>query len=144
MEPDAQDPITDDEILYRRIPAGANPSRYNPETNTVNDQAFAPHKTNDQTGLSVFRAKSKSIAEVAAGIAGKWYYVAVLRAGDIRSRGIEVQPKPDTANGFDAAHAELPDLNSANQKESKTLEKQKILAELCLRVEGPFLTPQTS
>jgi len=42
----------------------------------------------------------------------------------------------------DAAHAELPDLNSTLRKADQTLERQRMLAnELSLRVEGPFTTP---
>ena len=39
---------------------------------------------NDVTGLSVSRAKYKSIQDAAKGLRGKAYYVAVLRAGDLR------------------------------------------------------------
>ena len=39
-------------------------------------------------------------------------------------------------------HAELPALNAANRKDDKTLELQRVLVTLCMRVEGPILTPQ--
>jgi len=55
------EPIADDELLYRRVPAAAQPQRFNPATRELSDQAFAPHKTEDATGLSVSRAKIKSI-----------------------------------------------------------------------------------
>jgi hypothetical protein len=102
----------------------------------LNAQAFAPHKTNDATGLSVVRAKYKSIEEAAKGRPGKSYFIAVLRVGDLRQNGIEVvQTPPD-----DPSHAELPDLNSANRKADETLERERLLVQLCLRIDGPFLS----
>lgn len=139
------DPIADDEVLYRRVSASAVPQQYDPATGSLGDQAFAPHKIMDVSGLSISRAKFKSLEEAALGRPGKSYFVAVLLAGDLRQRGIEVVPRPELPDGqFDPAHAELPDLNAANRKEDITLERQRILAhELCLRVEGPFHTPET-
>jgi hypothetical protein len=49
----------------------------------LNDQAFAPHKRQDTTGISVSRARFKSVVEAAKGRPGKSYYVAVLRAGEL-------------------------------------------------------------
>lgn len=137
---DELDPVADDELLYRRVSASAMPQQYDPSTGSLSDQAFAPHKKMDLTGLSVSRAKFKSLEEAALGRLGKSYFVAVLRAGDLRQRGIEVVPRPELPDGqFDPAHAELLDLNAANRKSDITLERQRILAEeLCLRVEGPF------
>jgi hypothetical protein len=47
-----------------------------------------------------------------------------------------IQDPPD-----DPSHAELPDLNAGNRKADLTLERQRIIVDLCLRVEGPFSTP---
>jgi len=128
------EPIADDELLYRRVPASTG--WYDPATGLLNPEAFAPHKTHDVTGLSVSRAKFKSIEEAAKGRPGKLYYVAVLRAGDLRRIGIEVVPR---AQPDDPAHAELPDLNSGNRKADETLERQRLMAEeLRPRVEGLF------
>lgn len=140
---DDLDSVADDELLYRRVSASAVPQQYDPAEGSLSDQAFAPHKIMDVTGLSISRAKFKSLEEAALGRPGKSYYVAVLRAGDLRQRGIEVVPRPELPDRqFDPAHAELPDLNAANRKGTLTLERQRILAEeLCLRVEGPFETP---
>lgn len=135
---DGREPIADDELLYRRVPAAASPQRYDPVTKVLSDQAFAPHKTNDVTGLSISRAKYKRIDEAAKGQPGKSYYVAILRAGDIRRLGMRIEPRPEID---DPAHAELPDLNSANLKESVTMERQRALVDLCIAVEGPFATP---
>ena len=133
------DPIADDEFLYRRVPASAQPQRIDPVKREVNDQAFAPHKTQDVSGLSVSRAKYKAIEEAGQGRPGKSYYVAVLRAGDLRQHGIVVEPRPRPEEN-DPGHAELPQLNAENYKDSDTLERQRILVSLCLRVEGPFAT----
>jgi hypothetical protein len=136
---DGLEPIDDGEILYRRVPAAANPTWYDPETEALSDQAFAPHKTEDVSGLSVWRAKYRRIDDI--GKPGKRYYVAMLEAGAMRRAGIRVEPSPDTAGGYDPAHAELPDLNSSNRKDDVTLERQRTLVELCLGVEGPFVQP---
>lgn len=115
---------------------------YDPADGTLKPEAFGPHKQRDVTGISVSRGKHRSVEEAARGQPGKTYFVAVLRAGDLRQRGISVVPRPETPAGFDPAHAELPELNGANYKTDATLELQRVLAEeLCLRVEGPFTTP---
>ena len=130
--------IADEELLYRRVPISTG--WYNPENESLSPEAFAPHKTNDITGLSVTREKYKSIEEAAQGRPGKSYYVAVLRAGDLRKSGITVASLPDVPDGYDPGHAEIPGLNADNRKEDKTLERKLLLVELCLRVEGPFPT----
>jgi len=134
---DAAEPVADDELLYRRIPASTN--WFDPVTGTLQAAAFAPHKTSDLTGLSVSRAKYKSIENAARARPGKSYFIAVLRAGDLRQSGIEVVPRPLPG---DPGHAELPALNSGSRKSTETLEMERLLAEtLCLQVEGPFTTP---
>jgi hypothetical protein len=136
------DPITDDEILYRRVPASAECGRFDKDTGLLSPESFDPHKSQDITGLSIVRAKFKTIEEAAKGRPGKSYFIAVLRAGELRQRGIRVVSKPDLPDGtFDAAHAELPDLNSSTRKSSQTLEFKILLArELTKSVEGPFPT----
>ncbi len=129
---DGTEPVADVELLYRRITVLSG--WYSPETG-LNPAAFAPHKTADETGLSIWRAKYKSTEEAARGRSGKSYYVAVLLAGDVRRQGIEPIPRPFPN---DPGHAELPDLNSANRKTERTRELQRILVQLCRSVEGPF------
>lgn len=126
------EPIEDDELLYRRIP-----TVWQSESG-ISDQAFAPHKTEDPTGLSVTRAKYKSLHEAANGRPGKSYYVAVLQAGDLRENGVEVVPRPLPD---DPGHAELPALNSADRKNDEVLKFQKVLVNVVLRIEGPFESP---
>ena len=132
------DPIEDDELLFRRV----LPIWYEPETGVLNPQAFHPNK-HDVTGISISRQKFTLIKEAARG-RGKVYFVAVLLAGDLRQRGIKIVPRPELPDGqYDLSHAELPEINASNRREDLTLERERILAEkLCLRVEGPFLTPE--
>jgi hypothetical protein len=133
---DGTEPIADDELLYRRIPTSVP---WYSASAGLSSQAFAPHTKNDITGLSVSRAKYKSIQAAAKGRPGKSYYVAILRAGDLRQRGIQVVPHPLPE---DPGHAELPDLNAGNRETDETLERERVLAqELCLQVEGPFGSP---
>lgn len=133
---DGSEPITDEDVLYRRVPASTG--WYSPESG-LRPEAFAPHKTNDTTGLSLSRAKYKSAEEAARGQPGKSYYVVVLRVADLRRNGIAAEPKPLTS---DPSHAELPGLNSGNRKQVLTLERQRILVTLALRVEGPFASTE--
>lgn len=130
---DGTEPITDDEELYRRIPVSMN--WYDPATAPyLSPKAFRPRQ-DDETGLSVYRAKYKSAEEVGKSGRGKRYFVGVLCAGDLRKQEIMVIPKPALPD--DPGHAELPGLRYANRKETEDL--QLLLAEgLCLRIEGPF------
>ena len=137
-------PVTDDELLYRRIPASTG--WYDERTGYLSPQAFGPHKERDQTGLSVSRARFRGSErdEALRGRPGKTYYVAVLRAGELRRCGIEVEARPQTPVGYDRAHAELSDLRSETRKWNETLQRQELLAEeLCIRVEGPFTVPES-
>ena len=131
---DGSEPIADEELLYRRV--SERSGWYTLETG-LKDQAFAPHKDYDTTGLSVARAKYKSIEQAAQPKPGRPYYVAVLQAGDLKANGIQIVPRPLPG---DAGHAELPDLNAGNRKTDRTLELQRVLVQLCLRVEGPFFS----
>ena len=133
---DGSEPITDEEMLYRRVPASAG--WYSPESG-LKPEAFAPHKTLDTTGLSLSRAKYKSAEDAAQGQPGKSYYVVVLRAADLREQGIAVEPQPLPG---DPGHAELPGLNANNRKQDLTLERQRNLVNMALRVEGPFASAE--
>src|SRR5436309_2142592 len=132
--PERGEPIDDQEILYRRIPAALNLYDPHSEPHLLPD-AFRPNE-NDTTGLSVYRAKYRTLEEAARGREGKQYYVAVLRTGDLRAAGIEVVPRP---LADDPGHAELPALTYAERKSDEVLEWKALLAwQLCLRVEGPI------
>ena len=135
---DGTEPIGDDELLYRRIPAAQAWFDPNVSPKPV-PEAFRPRR-DDVTGLSLIRGEPYNTAEQAArGPSKAGYYVAVLRAGDLRTLGIEVVPRP--VDGI-SGHAEIANLTAATRdsEEGKTL--MVLLArELCLRVEGPFVAP---
>lgn len=136
---DGLEPIADDELLYRRVSEASG--WYDPSTGILSPQAFAPHKTEDTTGLSVFRSKYKTPEQASIGRPGKSYFVAVLRAGDLKVARIAFEPRPHVPSGYDPAHAELPELNSQNRKMDETLMRQQKLVELCIEFKGPFETP---
>lgn len=131
---DGSEPIADHEILYRRIPAAAG--FYDPAVDpNPSPVAFRPTAA-DVTGLSLSRANYKTLEQAGGGRVGKQYYVAVLRAGQLRQLGMKVVPKP--LDG-DPGHCEIAELTFANRKAMPFAEWQALLAEqLCLRVEGPF------
>ena len=127
---DEADPVADEELLYRRIPA----SKGWYTEGAMSPEAFDPRK-DETTGVSLYRAKFNSPQQVARGRSKGGYYLAVLRARDLRIHGIEVVPRP--APGA-PGHAELSGLTCHNRSTPEALERKLRLAELCLRVEGPF------
>jgi hypothetical protein len=130
---DGTEPVTRDELLYRRIPVSKG---WYDERNGVSPEAFDPRK-NEVGGISLFRSKYKTVQEVAKGPSKRGYYVAVLRAGDLIKEGIQIAPRPDPPHS--PGHVELPSLTCENRNTSEALERKHILVRLCLWVEGPFL-----
>lgn len=129
---DGAEPIEDDELLYRRVVLeyfnGGKGEEPSPE-------AFSP-RTYDKTGISLFRAKYTTPQDVAQNDRGKRYWVAVLRAGNLRANGLQVLPK---AEGHPTGHAEIPDLTYENRHEDAAEEAKQLLArKLCLEVLGPL------
>lgn len=135
--PQGVEPLDSEEILYRKIPVSMR--WYDVAiAPPLSPQAFGPRE-DDETGLSLDRAKYRSLAECARGRPGKAYFVAVLRVRDLWARGINVVPAPLPEN---VGHCELPQITYQIRKSDDVQEKMKILAhELVLRVEGPFQTP---
>lgn len=129
------DPIADDEFLYRRIPVSKN--WFDPVISDHPSPAAFDPREEDVTGLSACRESFyQSVSAAANGPSKKGYWVAILRAGDIRLNGIEVVPRPsDKVPG----HVEFPGIRFDN-KADPTVEGWKVLLarKLCLRVEGPF------
>jgi hypothetical protein len=127
--------VDDDEFIYRRIPM--QPAYYDPHfDSTPSPLAFKPIK-NDTTGVSVSRALFKTPAEVARNERGKRYYVAKLRVGDLRRRGIRVEAKP--IRPHDLGHAEITSLTWDTRKTQQAEEFMVQLAhELVLEVLGPL------
>ena len=131
---DGSEPVADHEILYRRIPATSG--FYDPHVDpNPSPLAFRPTLL-DSTGLSLSRAKYKTLEQAGQGREGKQYFVAVLRAGELRRLGMNIVPRPLKD---DPGHCEIAELTFANRKSMPFAEWQALLAEqLCLRVEGPF------
>src|SRR5262245_18616018 len=137
---DGTEPIDDDEVLYRRIPVSQG--WYDTGTSpNPSPQAFRP-RDDDATGLSLVRGGPyNSVEQAAKGPSKKGYFVAILRAGDLRRRGIQVVPRP--VEGI-SGHAEIESLTTSNRDTDEALGMMAALAhELCLGVEGPFLSQQS-
>jgi hypothetical protein len=129
-------PIGDDELVFRRVPVSMN---WYGESAGLSPLAFRP-RDNDETGLSVVRGEPyNTLAEAARGPSKKGYFIAVLRAGDLRKQGLVVEPKPIAGV---SGHAEITSLTRANRAtdEAKSM-MVKMAHELCLRVDGPFENP---
>lgn len=132
---DGAEPIEDDEFLLRRISL----VYYNHERDEHPAvQSFVPTK-HDSTGLSLYRLKYNTLEEVAAGgkrFKDKGYYVAMLRAGDLREHGMEVTPDPSKRN---RGHAEIRSLNFENRNSDESAGFSHILAlKLCKWIKGPY------
>lgn len=133
-QPDGTESVDDDEFLHRKIPAKL-PWYDSTKIPPVSSYAFNPRE-NDTTGLSLDRAKYRSVEESAEGQSAAGYYVAILRAGDLRAHGMEVVPRPLPEN---PGHAEIVGLTYQDRKTDQCREWMKYLAEKLTRdVAGPF------
>lgn len=129
---DEAEPISDDEILFRRVPV----SKEWVDEHGVSAEAFAPRK-DDLSGLSIFRAKFLPLAEAARGASKQGYYVLELSAGDLRGAGIGVVPAPVADK---PGHAEIPALKYARPESNASLEMRQLLADRLVRkIHGPFV-----
>ena len=127
---DGTEPVGNDELLYRRIPVSTGWC----DLHGVSPEAFHPQQY-DLSGISLYRAKYKSLLEAASGKSSKGCFVAVLRAGDLTNRGVPLLPRPGKD---DPGHVELPSLRFDNRRTREASEQKVLLANLCLKVEGPF------
>jgi hypothetical protein len=132
---DGSQPVGDDEILYRRIPASMG--WYDPTLDPApSPEAFAPRK-DDENGLSLTRADLVAIEVAACGASRKGYYVAKVRAGDLRAAGLEITPIPRTQN---PGHAVIPLLKYSDRETDAVKEWKTLLAhKLCKEIAGPFI-----
>lgn len=130
-------PIDDGEILYRRIPV----SQEWYKDGIVYGEAFEP-RIEESSGISLFRKRFKTIEVVARGKSKKGYYVASLKVADIRAAGLAVVPQPDTADGWDDSHVEIPNLNASIRRTNRAEELQSMLAEIAgrLPIVGPYVS----
>ncbi len=121
---DECDPVTTDEHVLRQI----HTTRYDPSLPVpVIRTAFEPNK-NDRTGISVFRERFTTAAELATyGSQPGCYYVARLSVRDMRPLGLTVIPAP--VKGGLPGHAVIPELNSSTDKR-RSKELQRDLAKL--------------
>jgi hypothetical protein len=83
------DPIADDELLYRRIPV----SKGWYDAAGLSPEAFDP-RADEESGISVYRAKYLTVEQAAQGKSKQGYWVAIFRAGDLRHHGFQVLPRP--------------------------------------------------
>ena len=127
------EPIADDEVLFRRIPV----SKGWYSESGLSPEAFEP-RDDEATGISFSRGKYKSVQDAGQGKSKKGYYVAVIRAVDLRTNNIAIAPRPETD---DPGHAELPGLTCDTRLTPEALNLKHLLATLPVKVEGPFVTP---
>lgn len=101
----------------------------------VRPDAFEPRK-DDDTGLSVFRARFVSLEDAANGPSKRGYFVLAMRAGELRATGIEIVSMPqDDLPG----HAEIPSLAYQHPEPDLSLQHRELLADrLVTAIYGPF------
>ena len=127
--------ISDDEILFRRIPV----SQGWYSQGVLSPEAYRP-RYHDEDGISFWRAKYRNLQAVAHGPSPRGYWVALLRVGDLRTHGIECVP---TESVEGAGHVSIPSLNHADRKKPLVEEMKVLLAtQLTVNVEGPFHGPE--
>lgn len=141
--PDGPDipPVEEGEILFRRIPKSQ--PWYDPHGDDSHPKwaAYQPNKR-DVTGISLVRARFKTIEEAARGAEGKEYFIAKLRASDLIALGLtlrtdaEVELEP--GDEPDIAHVSVAELRTETKKAPGTVEILKRLSQLDFGVEGPF------
>lgn len=130
--PGEDEPISDDETLYRRVPVSQGWIK----GGKVMPEAFQPRR-DDTTGLSIFRAKYRTLEEVAKGKSKSGYFVLEMRAGELRAAGLEVVPKVDDEV---PGHAEIPSLAFQLPEPDLSLAQRQRLADaLVLQIHGPFV-----
>lgn len=108
MAADEHSPIRDDEYLIRRVTR----SKYAPDADpSCYPEAFYP-SGRDADGISFVRESCSDVGTIAERfqetMKGKPFFLLRLRAGDIRSIGLSVQPSP--SKGL-AGHSVIPELN---------------------------------
>lgn len=134
--PPGHEPISDDEILYRRIPEN---SVTKPGVEIPFD-AFTPNKKYDEDGISFTRAKYSTAEEAARPLdrkTEKRYYILAVKAKDLSRLGIRI--KPDSLAG-NRGHCVLPQLNAADERSNAVLRWRKSILDSLdpLAIEGPF------
>ena len=135
---DGSEPVTDDEIVFRRITEKSG--SYNPESDRpVAREAFRPNR-NDVRGLSVWRELYKTADQAASAGArrGRRYFIVHIHVGQLREAGVVVEPSPEDGG---PGHASLVNMNTSAYQQNKNAVRElaeKIANALIERVEGPF------
>jgi hypothetical protein len=122
MEKGAEN-VSDDELLYRRIPL----VWFDVATGLIADDAFKP-TPEDKTGLSLYRAKHidpKTL--VGRSKSGKPFYVAGILAKDLREHGLDVRVNDPS----EPVHVELPHIRYDNKKDDNVRSHIRWLAKTC-------------
>lgn len=104
------DEIADDEILLRHVPGGTQWQAPGPRITSAN---FQLRHDRGETGVSVTRLKftaPERLLELVGGDVDRGSRVAAVRAGDVRSLGLNVVPKPLPD---DPGHAEIQSYQSS-------------------------------
>ncbi|MBL8876406.1 MAG: hypothetical protein JNM86_11480 [Phycisphaerae bacterium] len=132
------DPIQSDEIILRRVQedqmGSGNPRWPLPD-------GFSPHRTNDGDGLSVYREKYHTPAQVAGfrtkGSKPTW--IARLRAKSITDLGLTLKPDPrESEDGLPArpGHALIVEMNTPSRKSDAVEQWKQQLLSSVVEVEG--------
>jgi hypothetical protein len=133
-EPAPIPPLTDDELLYRRLPA--HPQYYDSQRRLVKEVAFRPTAA-DSNGLSVSRQCVGPEGAAAEGRLGKQFYVAAVRAGDVTGLGLTiVADRPDHALITDLTHERRQSADRAIR--DPLLKASADLTKIVREVVGPF------
>jgi len=98
------DPVADSELLLRRIPAVFV------ETGRINPEAFRPHRTADQDGLSLTRALLEPPTALLARARNPSAVVYGASAREVRTLKLSVIPSPTPE---EPGHCHIPELNSS-------------------------------
>lgn len=128
---DGLSPLSDDEVLYRRIPLDF----YDRESsNPPYRDSFRP-SPRDTNGLSLFRAKHHAPRDIAPSTR-KPYWLICVTVASLRAAGLSPVPKPTHVH---TGHVEIPELTFANRKDKTSEELQlKLVESLWQEILGPF------
>jgi hypothetical protein len=119
------EPVDDDELILRRIPDAQVERSSSPRPSPI---AFQPHRENDRRGISFSRAKYSTAEQVArGGLRRPARFVAQFSVRALRASGVDVEPDPTPDN---PGHCVAPALRSDTRGTNRTLELQRLLAEV--------------
>ncbi len=118
------DSIADDEVLYRRVPLAHFP------TGRIAAEHFKPHKTRDQDGLSLTRAKWESAEQLLSRTDKPGSGVFAVTARELRAIDLTIVPSP---RPDEPGHCHIPEFCSSRRDEDFVLLRRHLLVELFTR-----------